>query len=472
MNLILKKDLPQTKDEVKNNTLSTYFPINTKDRKDIFNWDSVLGYVVKTSFRKELNLQALTDEEKTLINEGETTESEIALSKFKVSCEKSFKNKLDESDFWNVLEKMYFENNQIFKISPEFLLFKTIKQKGSARDASLGAMFSNQLQNFYFDEKPNNKFNFLEGQLYSELLELMKLSKEVKKNDGKFTFNKETEAPYLPFMAKHLQEDLRFLGKRPKYLLSIFKEFLRLYAHLYTAQLALNLNGWEKGEPKPQLSYYILDSEKASDERYLVKDYGFKQLSGALWKIFPYLSMNESLQSKKIDNTVNTIQPLWALAENLKQTPSSVTLLKNYALAFIESRELNFNLNDSDDPQMALADLLKLSVLQFDAKETRHEINKQYVKATESEFCGHFAQLRGRAGRVLVFNQDYLLLLTNIAIGEQDKLRFHELIKAFESRGVFFDKQSQQALINFFERIGNVERMSDSGDAVYVRKTI
>ena len=472
MSLMLRPDLPQAKDQVKNNTLTTYFPINTKDRKDIFNWDSVLGYVVKTSFRKELHLEKLTDEEKQAVKDNETTESEIALAKFQLSCEKSFKAKLDESEFWPVLKKMYFENDQLYKISPEFLLFKTIKQKGSARDASLGGMFANQLQNFYFDKKPNNKFNFLESELYSELLKLMTLSKEVKEKEGALTFSQPSEAPYLPFMAKQLQRDLHFLGKRPKYLLSIFKEFLRLYAHLYTAQLALNLKGWQKGEPEAQYCYYILDSEKASDERYLVKDYGFKQLSGALWNIFPYLSMNESLQSKKIDKAVNTIQPLWALAENLQQTPSSAILLRNYAQAFKESRELNLTLSDSDNPQDVLADLLELSRMQFGAKESRNEINKLYVKATESEFCSHFAQSRGRAGRVLVFNQDYLLLLTNLAIGEQDKLRFHELIKAFESRGVFFDKQSQQALINFFERIGNVERMSDSGDAVYVRKTI
>ena len=55
---------------------------------------------------------------------------------------------------------------------------------------------------------------------------------------------------------------------------------------------------------------------------------------------------------------------------------------------------------------------------------------------------------------------------------EKDKLRFHELITAFEQRGIFVDKQTEQELIKFYERIGNVERMSDSGDAVYVRKTI
>ena len=83
-----------------------------------------------------------------------------------------------------------------------------------------------------------------------------------------------------------------------------------------------------------------------------------------------------------------------------------------------------------------------------------------------------FIQRRGRAGQVLTFNQDYIVLLTNLSIGECDKLRFHEIIKEFEARGVFFDKQSQQSLIDFYERMGNVERMSDSGDAVYVRKTV
>ncbi|WP_369434475.1 hypothetical protein [Psychromonas sp. MME1] len=146
MSLMLRADLPQTKEQVKNNTLTTYFPINTKDRKDIFNWDSVLGYVVKTSFRKELHLEKLSDEEKQAVKDDETSESKIALEKFKTSCEKSFKTKLDESEFWPVLEKMYFENDQLYKISPEFLLFKTIKEKGSARDASLGGMFANQLQ--------------------------------------------------------------------------------------------------------------------------------------------------------------------------------------------------------------------------------------------------------------------------------------------------------------------------------------
>ena len=69
-------------------------------------------------------------------------------------------------------------------------------------------------------------------------------------------------------------------------------------------------------------------------------------------------------------------------------------------------------------------------------------------------------------------NQDYLLLLTNLAIGSREKLQYQKLLEEFKRRGVWFDQQSQQALIEFYERVGNLERMSDSGDAVYVRKTI
>lgn len=83
-----------------------------------------------------------------------------------------------------------------------------------------------------------------------------------------------------------------------------------------------------------------------------------------------------------------------------------------------------------------------------------------------------FEQSRGRAGSYLVLNQDYLLLLTNISIGSREKLRLHELLVEFQNRGVFFDKSSEECLIDLFERMGNVERMSDSGDAVYVKKTI
>ena len=96
----------------------------------------------------------------------------------------------------------------------------------------------------------------------------------------------------------------------------------------------------------------------------------------------------------------------------------------------------------------------------------------QYVEAFEKRVAISFILARGRAGKVLVINQDFLLLLTNISIANRERLRFQELVSEFNRRGFYFDKISQQSLVGFYERVGNVERLSDSGDAVYVRSTV
>jgi len=466
--LILKGDLPSQASDVKNTNdirgSNGYFPIRAGDRnkKGMFDWASVIGHVVKTSYRKILRIdkKELSEDEKTLIEDEKKISPEEYLEIFKHRCKSAFLNKLDEEDFWPVLESMYFQGEELYKISPQFLLFKLNKKsKGTSPSERLGNVYSSLLADFFFEQRPKSTLNFFELQLFEQLEQPLKSEKDTK--------NAVNEAPYLPFMSQLFQQDLQFLGKRPKYMLSVLPEYLKLYGHLYASQLALNLRDWRAGEPTSKPNYFILDSEKASDERTLVKYEGYAGIHSAFEYVFPFISMNETLQSKD-----NKQRPIWALAKNIAQYPGSATLLNNFAKAFKEQRNLDTALALSDDPLDALDDVLKLASAQFKRGESRHEINNDYVKSIQSELCGDFIQRRGRAGNVLVLNQDYLLLLTNLSIGEQPNLRFHELIKAFESRGVYFDKQSQQLLIEFYERIGNVERMSDSGDAVYVSKTV
>ena len=437
---LLRPDLPKVNPK---NTLTSYFPIRTKDRTDIFDWDTVLGHVVKYTYRKALQSEDI--------------------EKFKDQCKKRFLCKLDEDNFWPVLENMYFKGEELYKISPELLLFKAHKQKGTSSNARLGELFLNLLQDFALNEKPQTKLNFIEREIVTTFESFVIQGK----NKGTVV-GESKEAPYLPFLSKHFQDDLAFLNTKPKYLLSTFKDFIRLYSFLYTAQLSISLSEWKGGEPESKACYFIMDNEKASDERSWVKNYGYNQLHNAFDKIFPYLSMSESLQ-----DPTEKKKPLWYLAQELKNNSTNIELLNQYASAFKEDRNLSSNMSDAETTLDAIQNLLTLAVEQFGRSESRHEINVQYAKTTEVELCGHFIQSRGRAGRVLVFNQDYIVLLTNLAIGHnQDKLRFHQLMNAFEERGVYFDKQSQQVLIEFYERIGNVDRMSDSGDAVYVRKTI
>jgi len=436
---IIRKDLPQTSEEVSDrNSLNSYFPIRTKDRAGAFDWDTVTGFVIKLIYGKEL-----------LLNDVEM---------FREKCESLFISKLDTKGFWPYLNKMYFENNGLFKIAPEFLLFKAVQVKGNKPNNRLGAMYSSMLQGESIKNTPIANLNFLEKNILDVLNENLKDIDESKSNLI-------TEKPYLPFISNAIQQDIKFLSSHPKYFLSVLSQFLRLYAYLYTSQLALNIGSWREGEPESKPLYFILDFETASAERSHIRIDGHQRVHASLFKIFPYLAMSESIQ----DPTKPKL-PIWLLAEGLED--SSYKSLYNFSGAFNEERKLNIANRNTGDIKDVLDDLLKMGLYQFSKGQSRHEINNTYVKAIESELCNHFIQSRGRSGRVLVINQDYMLLLTNISIGNQDQLRFHELLTEFKKRGVYFDKKSQQALIQFYERIGNVERMSDSGDAVYVRKTI
>ena len=144
----------------------------------------------------------------------------------------------------------------------------------------------------------------------------------------------------------------------------------------------------------------------------------------------------------------------------------------DFAERFREARKLKPVSPNGDSPIDALGVLFKYAIQQFGVGTGRNRVQNQYMEVFEKRVAKSFLQRRGRAGNVLVLNQDFVLLLTNLAVGDRKSLRFQEVLRELENRGFYFDKKSQQALIRFYERVGNVDRLSDSGDAVYVRNTI
>lgn len=424
------------------NSCKTFLPLRTKSEGYEFFWDSVLGYFVHVLYGK-----SLADDD---------------IEGFKELCRKRFLLKLDEPEFWTVIENMYFKNEQIYKISPEFLIFKVLVKKVD-NNSRMGDMFSGLLDGLTLESTSVDNLNFLEKEIKSEFDSFYVSSKEKK--------NHINDSTYLPFLSDLFKKDLRFLNKKPHYLLNNFNSVIRLYGFLYVSQVALNIKDWVNGAPSSKPCFFIMDNEKASDERSQVKNFGYNQLHEYLEYIFPYLFMNEAIQVK------GEVKPLWQLFESISE--NDVTKLNKFGRDFVEDRmrQKKYNVDqkwlDSEDKKEVLKQLLSVSHAQFDNKKGRlTEYNEVVVKGILGNILDPFIQRRGRAGQVLTFNQDYIVLLTNLAIGEHNKLRFHEIIKEFEARGVFFDKQSQQSLIDFYERMGNVERMSDSGDAVYVRKTV
>ncbi|ADM97026.1 hypothetical protein Dda3937_01720 [Dickeya dadantii 3937] len=433
--------------KVGNNQLDSYLPVRNKNN-DI-SWQFVTGLVLSYALKRKI--EAYDPEQ------------------FREDCKTHLQELLDEPAFWSVLERMYFSSQDIFRVSPLFLLFHAQFNgekisAGSTADKRLGTLFANLMGDFSLLYPIQDRLNFIEQQMLNKLNEKIKLL-------GKGPFAE--EQPYLPYMVTCFQSDLAFLAEHPQYLLQELTNTLRLYAFSWCAQLALNLDNWQDGEPQSKSLFFILDSEKASSEREKVKRYGYKLFASQSEKLFPILSALEVLQVKGEKK-----RPLWQVYQdclNYSGPPNQVLdEINDYIQKFISKEERDLPARDrSTNLESAFKQLLSVAVEQFQDKKTnRADINKNYIKELESQICTDFIQVRGRAGKVLVLNQDRLLLLTNLTVGKNDKLRLHELLRGFEQRGFYLDNQSAQTLVAFYERMGNVERMSDSGDAVYVRKTV
>ncbi|WP_321463429.1 DNA phosphorothioation-dependent restriction protein DptG [uncultured Vibrio sp.] len=427
-----------------NNAFSSFLPLRTKDKHYKFCWDSVLGYFVRLLYNKSLFTKNIDE--------------------FKILCKNRFIKNLesDDSGLWDIIDDMYFHNDELFKMSPELLIFKTTSEELDTNSKKLGNMYAGILNGFTVESSSDANLNFLEREIKSEF-DRFHVS-------GKKEVTKEVPT-YLPFISEYFRRDLQFLNTKPNYLINNFNAIIRLYGFLYISQMALNIKTWAHGEPISKPCFFIVDNEKASEERTQVKSYGYAQLHDYLEYLYPYLFMNEALQEK------NSVQPLWKLFEEIND--KHIDELNRFGEDFVSDRterkwyntELNWQY--SEDKKIVLEQLLAVSHAQFDRRKGRlATYSNTAVKGTLRNILDPFIQNRRRGGNVLAFNQDYILLLTNLVIGERDKLRFHEMIKEFEARGVYFDKQSQQNLVDFYERMGNVERMSDSGDAVYVRPTV
>lgn len=460
----LKKDL-----NVSNtNTLNGYFPVRTSNSDDSFDWDVAQGIVVRNLYKKTVAKEIIT-----LKDDDKGNKIDKSLYRFSELCREDFEKRLDEAELWTYLEKMYFSNGAFYDVAPESLLFKITSVSASSSKNRLGDLFSSLMGGFYIANPARVERNFLEQQVVDSLRDPRVLADY----NGKRISKGVQEKPYLPFLTNYFRKDVTFLVNRPKYLLEKLEDLLKLYAYLYTAQLALNIKGWSSlTEPTSKPLYFIMENETASKERIDLVKNGHQKVSQLIENIFPYLSMSESLQEVDANTNAHRL-PLWMLASTL--TEEDTPKLSKYAEEFALNRnkdkgpEYRFPYDKTNlDPQYWLKALLELSLQQFGKNESRAAAQGKFIKATEMELCSTFVRSRGQVGRVLVMNQDYLELITNLAIGEKGKLRFHELLKEFEERGVYFDMQTQQSLIKFYERVGNVERMSDSGDAVYVRKTI
>lgn len=420
----------------KNPAPESYYPLTAKDvsKKPVYDLKEVMGLLI--SYVSEKKLPKNFDYER-----------------FKDSLLANLKKDLSVPDSVKVIEAVFFPENEV----PIFSIALFQAHIACPKSTKIFQVFKLLMKQDDYQIKLSTKLNFLEQRVEDYFLNTLEANNH----------NDQTVS-YLPFLDELFTQDIAFLSKNPTFFKENAEKFLQLYLFLYISQLALNLHPYTFERPVSRPLYFMLNYEKASKERARLVHNGYKTLYEHAKYIFPYLSFLETLQKV----TENDDLRLYELPEELEDSQEIVSVIDGFNRAFRLARKLPEKNIGSVRLEDALEELMNSCYEQFQDQSSRGEVFEKYRRAFDRQICSPFTQARQGFGKTLVFDHDYILLLANLAIGEKGQVRFQELISQLQARGVYFDQKSKMALLDLFEKVGNIDRKSDSGDAVYVKSTI
>lgn len=428
------------------NDASRFLIVGPNKASNQIDWESFYSQFLMTYLQKNFKFSSFNSWKDEFIKE--------------LSSERKYK------DIIKVLEDVYLSEDVIKKITPLGFALPTSEDKISGKTLTLLNQFKSMLD---FDCIPNDYASSLNNNFLEEII-LSSLGSSFVKTNAK-----KVSKPYLPYLATHFTNDLNFLFKHQKFFMKEYKSFLNLYNFLYITQLSINLERSPLETPRSQKLYFILDTEKASKERTELNAFGYYSLfeeKGACWKLFPYLTYLHLISNKYESDDLPT---LWELVDLYPDEQQAITelALMNDSLGNLFDSTLDRG-QSSCNLAEELSFGLKLQYSTFlkgNSKSTRFGANDKVQKSIKEYFGGDFIKLRGAAGTFLELKADIVLLLTNLIIGDSKFKLIDEIIEGMQNRGVWLDVQSRSALVEFYESIGNAEKLSDSGDAVYVKST-
>lgn len=278
----------------------------------------------------------------------------------------------------------------------------------------------------------------------------------------------------IPQISKCFTKDLVFLIND---LDSDFYDMIQLisyYYFFYTSQLILNLDCFCRAKMEIIPIYFCMTWEKTSKTRNCYT-MGWHKIEKKLCKMFSHavlLEMLNQTDSQK-DYVYKDIYDLYEVAsyEEKNRIFSEIENLKNkYTTVYAEPDgfEYEFNNYSEGDIESLIKGFFADIMLQFE-KTQRSRANEAY-RSSFYEFCrNNYLQNRKSSGLMLALNEEQLVLLTKIIIGNEKQMRLNKLFEEFKIRGIYMDKATEECVVEFYEKLNLIEKKSDSGDAQYVK---
>lgn len=298
-----------------------------------------------------------------------------------------------------------------------------------------------------------------------------------KSKQGKIENKEEEYIPIFTGMRELFVKDLSYMLNQDMSSEDDLSNLFSLYYFQYYVQSTLILDKFFSGKPNEKVElYFALDWERVSRNRKCCTE-GWDKVKMNLSHCFAHKTTLGILNNHKgqeklsyldffnISNQSDEIDR--ALASEIERAEQTyTTYIGDYKDFSKIEKAVGIN-----KTEMAIKHLFECVEQQFvntNRRRARESFNEKFVS-----FCrDRWTKDRKKSGVVLNLTERDVIFLTNLSIGENERIRLNDLFKEYEKRGVFLDRTSKEMLQDFFAKLNIIDKKSDSGDAQYVRRIL
>lgn len=280
---------------------------------------------------------------------------------------------------------------------------------------------------------------------------------------------------YINFVRELFIKDFKFLISNEELYKNSLKRFLEYYYIFYTSQIILKLSKFEDADlQNPEPLYYTLNWESVSKNRTSYR-FGWELLKSKSNSIFAHAITLEMLNYHYLDKKLSYNDLFEIFKENdskennIKEQINELINVYKEKLG-INEEELKYSNKDSGNEIFNLVyKLFETVEYQFNKGRGRARANQAYSKWFIKFVEANFGKRRGALGYTLNLDEEDIILITKLCINNNEKLKLNTLFEEFKKRGICFDRNSSNKIVQLYEKLNLLEKKSDSGDAQYVR---
>ncbi|MCG7384381.1 DNA phosphorothioation-dependent restriction protein DptG [Paenibacillus sp. ACRRY] len=456
-----KLDLQEIKDKFKFETSIRHnpklpveiLPYNTKFKDTQFNFREVIGEFLRLVGQKKMSSEA---------NPEQLVEAVLSTIEFE--------NVSQKNEFKQMIKTLFIdENNQLFLFHPQTLYYiNTVENENKKLAEFLYAVLWSGKESWNISDKKMQIEDLMSSLIFSALPELQDSNGQSKKY-----------AVLLPEVSALFSTDFEWLTTKQDLFTQQFEKLLSYYYFFYITQMSRrNETLFTKSEKGIIPIYFTFEEEERLSKTRVSYEYGWKNIERSINRMFSHVNFLKMLNiSVEEEERVYSYHEIAEIIRNhsaeeivaIEQVIDDVIEQYQEGLSDVKWSELNLNSEQYEIPILnKLSSLFQMIDYQF-INSFRSKPYNEY-KAWFIHFCQKsFLKSRGRSGKMLILDTDYLLFLTKVIIKDEPKIRLKKLFEEFETRGIIYDRDTQVAIIEYFEKLNLLEKKSDSGDAIYVK---